>query len=185
MKASETRFYMSKKTCALMHFESSKKCIPARTPDMESIYTPRPSRSASSGAMSLSDVNDRDERGYTVEVNENAMFKSDVNDRDERDYTVEVNENAMLKVISIGGVVEANAPGFVAPSDPIHAAAALVGTIQRWEGPSTAMFFKSSAGKRGAAVGLLYFYISCVILLNFHSKYEYSVMENEHRAIEE
>ncbi|KAF8158772.1 hypothetical protein K438DRAFT_1942575 [Mycena galopus ATCC 62051] len=59
-----------------------------RTPDMESIYTPRPSRG----------------------------IQSDVNDRDERDYTVEVNENAMFKVTSIGGVVETNAPGFVAPS---------------------------------------------------------------------
>ncbi|KAF8167022.1 hypothetical protein K438DRAFT_1983852 [Mycena galopus ATCC 62051] len=43
-------------------------------------------------------------------------IQSDVNDRDERDYTVEVNENAMFKVTSIGGVVETNAPGFVAPS---------------------------------------------------------------------
>ncbi|KAF8214316.1 hypothetical protein K438DRAFT_2009303 [Mycena galopus ATCC 62051] len=66
------------------------------TPDMESIYTPRPSRSASSGAIS--------------------GIQSDVNDRDERDYTVEVNENAMFKVTSIGRVVETNAPGFVAPS---------------------------------------------------------------------
>ncbi|KAF7372688.1 hypothetical protein MVEN_00132200 [Mycena venus] len=50
-------------------------------------------------------------------------IQSDVDDGDERDYTVEVTENAMFaraKVTSIAGIVETDAPGLVASSARRH-----------------------------------------------------------------